>query len=150
MILGRKYMLSREVCLNSAFAFLEAFGGPVAPSVEARYWYVLAFSLGAGLTDPFITFRPQTYGLFTSSVILYLNLCRVPDDQVEKAASDVQRGINALRYVICIFHSMSHADRGTAPESVVSRDSGVSTVQQTLSRNCSVRLVPSAAPTAYR
>lgn len=42
--------------------------------------------------------RPQTYGLFTSSVILYLNLCRVPDDQVEKAASDVQRGINALRY----------------------------------------------------
>lgn len=37
---GRKYMLSREVCLNSAFAFLEAFGGPVAPSVEARYWYV--------------------------------------------------------------------------------------------------------------
>jgi hypothetical protein len=33
-----KYMLSREVCLNSAFAFLEAFGGPVAPSVEARYW----------------------------------------------------------------------------------------------------------------
>lgn len=34
-------MLSREVCLNSAFAFLEAFGGPVAPSVEARYWYAL-------------------------------------------------------------------------------------------------------------
>ncbi|KAJ9093096.1 hypothetical protein QFC20_007204 [Naganishia adeliensis] len=75
-----KYMLSREVCLNSAFAFLEAFSGPVAPSVEARYW-------------------PQTYGLFTSSVILYLNLCRVPDAQVEKAASDVQRGINALRRI---------------------------------------------------
>ncbi|KAJ9093243.1 hypothetical protein QFC19_008449 [Naganishia cerealis] len=75
-----KYMLSREICLNSAFSFLEAFGGPVAPSVEARYW-------------------PQTYGLFTSTVILYLNLCRVPDNQLEKAASDVQKGINALRRI---------------------------------------------------
>ncbi|KAJ9091872.1 hypothetical protein QFC21_007070 [Naganishia friedmannii] len=75
-----KYMLSREICLNSAFSFLDAFGGPVAPSVEARYW-------------------PQTYGLFTSTVILYLYLCRVSDNQLEKAASDVQKGINALRRI---------------------------------------------------
>jgi hypothetical protein len=54
---------------------------------------VIAYGFGARVD----CYRPQTYGLFTSTVILYLNLCRVPDNQVEKAASDVQKGINALR-----------------------------------------------------
>jgi hypothetical protein len=52
------------------------------------------------MLTPLTSLRPQTYGLFTSTVILYLYLCRVSDNQLEKAASDVQKGINALRYAV--------------------------------------------------